>query len=73
MEINEKIQELRLSANMLQRELAKKIGVAEYVVSNWEQGRSAPSIDDLKKLCVIFDVTMDELLDMDNFSFKPLN
>ena len=71
--MNEKIQELRLSANMLQRELAKKIGVAEYVVSNWEQGRSAPSIDDLKKLCVIFDVTMDELLDMDNFSFKPLN
>ena len=48
--LNEKIKKLRLSYNMSQVELAKKLGVSKQCVSNWENDNVQPSIEMLVKL-----------------------
>ncbi len=67
MEIGEILRELRLERKMSQTELAKLLYTTQDTISLWELGKSKPSIDSLKIIAVIFDVTTDELLDMDNF------
>ena len=38
------------------------LGVVESCYANWEQGRTEPNIDMLRKLLTIFHVTADELI-----------
>ena len=63
--LNEKIKKLRLSYNMSQVELAKKLGVSKQGVSNWENDNVQPSIEMLVKLAKFFNVSADFLLDLD--------
>ena len=44
------------------KEVAEKLGVVESCYANWEQGRTEPNIDTLRKLCVIFDVDISDLI-----------
>ncbi len=39
-----------------------KLGVVESCYANWEQGRTEPNIEMLRKLCELFDVCIDELI-----------
>ncbi len=48
---------------MSQVNLSVKIGVAQETISAYESGRSYPSVDTLLRLCEIFDVSADYLLD----------
>lgn len=38
------------------------MGVVESCYANWEQGRTEPNVEMLRQLCVIFDVSADELI-----------
>ena len=60
--LKEKIKDLRKNCNKTQQELCEFIGLPRYIVSNWEQGRSEPSAEDLIKLADFFDCTVDYLL-----------
>ena len=66
-EFKDILKNLRLERKMSQTELAKLLYTTQDTISLWELGKSKPSIDSLKVIAVIFDVTTDELLDMDNF------
>lgn len=57
-----KIRELRSERNLTQEQLAKEIGVKNYTVANWEQGRTSPSIEDLCALSDFFECSIDYLL-----------
>ena len=57
-----KIYELRTRSKMSQSELASKLGVTNKAVSKWETGKAKPVTDTLKKLSVIFNIPVDELL-----------
>jgi len=61
MDIAQKIKELRKSKNLLQKELAGKIGVTAEAVSFWESGIRMPRPKQLKKLAKFFGVTEGEL------------
>lgn len=61
--IGKKISKLRKEHNLTQAELADKLYVSYQAVSNWERGESMPDIAKLKDLSIIFDVTIDELLE----------
>ena len=50
------LKKLRLSSGLKQSQVATLMKVEGYVISDWEQGRSEPSLDDFRKLCVIYDV-----------------
>lgn len=52
----------RLSKNMQQKEVADFMGVRGSTISNWENGRSQPDIDEFIKLCSIYDVNYTDFL-----------
>lgn len=56
------ILELRNKAGLSQDELAEKIYVTRQAVSRWENGETIPSVDALKLLSEVFDVSIDTLL-----------
>lgn len=56
------IYELRTRAKLSQAELAAKVGVTNKAVSKWEVGRAKPSTDTVRKLAVLFNVSIDEML-----------
>ena len=62
MEFNEKLQELRNSKGLTQKELAEKLYVSRTAISKWESGRGYPSIDSLRDIARFFSVTVDELI-----------
>ncbi|MGN1168337.1 MAG: helix-turn-helix domain-containing protein [Lachnospiraceae bacterium] len=64
--LGEQIRQLRLSHNLNQVELAKKLGVSKQSVSNWENDNIMPSIDVLKKICSFFSCSADYLLEINH-------
>lgn len=65
MNIGLNIKNLRLAKGMTQEELAEYTGVSSRAVSRWENGITYPDISLLPILANIFEVTVDELLDVD--------
>lgn len=54
--------ELRSRAGLSQSELAAKIGVTNKAVSKWEVGKAKPGVETIRKLAVLFQVSVDEML-----------
>ena len=53
---------MRKENGMTQLELAEKMGVTDKAVSKWERDLSFPDINSIPKLAAIFNVTVDELM-----------
>jgi len=51
--LGEYIRKWRMEKGLFQKELAKKLGVAEMTIVNWEKGRTKPIMD---KLPIIKDI-----------------
>ncbi len=58
----ENLKSARKYCNFTQKEVAIKLGVVESCYANWEQGRTEPSIEMLRKLCDILNITLNELV-----------
>ena len=56
------ISTLRKEKGMTQLELAEKMGVTDKAVSKWERDLSFPDISSIPKLAEIFEVSVDELM-----------
>lgn len=56
------IYKLRTRAGFSQAELASQIGVTNKAVSKWEVGRAKPSVETVRKLAALFQVSVDEFL-----------
>ena len=56
------LRNIRIEKKLTQKQVALKLGVVESCYANWEQGRTEPSIETLRKLGEIFNVSIDELL-----------
>ncbi len=56
------LKDVRKSCNMTQKQVASLLNVVESCYANWEQGRTEPNIDMLRKLGVIFNTSIDELI-----------
>lgn len=65
MDLNEKIQKLRKQNKLTQVQLAEKLFVSRTAVSKWESGRGYPSIDILKQISNVFNISLDNLLSND--------
>lgn len=62
MKFEEKIKKLRTENNMTQDELAEKLFVTRTAVSKWETGQGFPSIESLKLISKMFDISIDSLI-----------
>src|SRR5690554_3113815 len=65
MKFNEKLKSLRINKKMTQEDLAKKLNISRQSISKWEQGINEPSIETLKQICLILDVSINDLIDDD--------
>ena len=54
--------DLRSRAGLSQSELAAEIGVTNKAVSKWEVGKAKPSVETIRKLAALFEVSVDDLL-----------
>ncbi len=55
---------LRKDSNLTQRYVAYQLDVSDKAVSKWEMGKSKPDLEKLKKLAILYGVSLDELLDI---------
>ena len=62
-----RIKELREERGMSQAKLGEELGLNQRTVSEYERGNVEPSIQTIKKLCEIFDVSADYLLGIKDF------
>ena len=59
----DKIYELRKKRNLTQEDLAILLDISDKSVSKWENGTSKPTIENLKKISEIFDISLDDLIE----------
>ena len=60
--IGEIIKEHRLGKNMTQEELGNLVFVSKQAVSKWENGRTLPDVEMIRRLCNILEISKDEIL-----------
>ena len=65
-EIRHRIKEQRKEKGLTQKQLAALVNKSETGVASWEQGLSEPCVNDIRALCVIFDVSADYLLGLED-------
>ena len=55
-ELGKLLQSVRLDNKMSQQDVADRMKVSRSTIANWETGRRVINIDDLFKLCEIFNI-----------------
>lgn len=60
--ISERIFKIIKEKNITQAEFAKRAGIATSTVSEWKKKKTNPSSDKIMDICVVLEVTPDELL-----------
>jgi transcriptional regulator with XRE-family HTH domain len=60
---NEKIVKLRKLKGLTQDEFAAAVGVSRQAVYKWESGQSYPEVPKLLEMKLLFDISIDDLLD----------
>ncbi len=56
MKIGHRIKDSRERKTLSQSELARRLGVSQPTVSDWENGKTEPSVDNLRTLAIELDV-----------------
>lgn len=62
LELSKKIKQIRNDNKLTQEQFAEKMLVSRTAVSKWENGTCYPSIDSLKYMSKIFNISLDKLL-----------
>ena len=57
-----RLKEARQEKGWTQKQLAEAINTTDDSIFSWEKGRSQPSIELLRKLCKVLDVSSDYLI-----------
>lgn len=65
MTIGKTIKQLRLAYNLSQEDLAEKLGVSRQTISSWENDRTIPALDHMKKLCEEYQLSLDQLFHLE--------
>lgn len=62
MQFCKNLKEIRKANGFTQKQVATALNVVESCYANWEQGRTEPNVETLRRLGELFGVTMDELI-----------
>lgn len=68
MKFNEILKETRKSRGLTQKNIYEILKVSPNCYASWEQGRTQPDINSIRKLCIILDVTADYLLGLEDYA-----
>lgn len=64
MDLANKLLELRKKKGLSQEEVADRLGVSRQTVSKWETGMSTPDFDKIGPLCELYEISTNELLNV---------
>lgn len=67
LKLGENLKKCRLSRELTQEQLADILGISAQAVSRWENGTTYPDITLLPTIASYFEITLDELIGMENF------
>lgn len=56
------IKKLRKKLNLTQRDISNQLNVTPHAISQWENGKRNPSLENVKRLSKILHCTVDEIL-----------
>ena len=62
---SEKLKAIRKESGLNQRQVAEKLEISTTCYAGYEQGYRQPDLITLRKICVLFDVSADYLLDIE--------
>lgn len=62
MKLSKKLVSLRKKKRLSQMELAEMLQVSSQAISKWETGKAVPSIENLKCLSELYQISMDDLI-----------
>lgn len=68
MEYKLSLKAARVNANLQQKDVAKALGVSNKTISAWENGETAPRIDQFNALCAMYCVPVDAVFFSKNSS-----
>ena len=57
-----RLKEIRVENELTQKQLAELLQTTDDSIYSWEKGRSQPSIETLRKICVTLNVSADYLI-----------
>ena len=69
MNFGEKLKQLRKSAKKSQKSLANELECSQSILCDWENMKSEPTMENLKKLSIYFGCTVDYLVNLENEDF----
>lgn len=61
-----KLSEYRRDAGLTQQNVAEILTVTQSTISQWETGRCLPTTDKLRRLALLYECTVDELIGQNN-------
>ena len=64
MSLGEKLKQARKQRKLTQPDVARLTGINYKTLSNWETDFYRPNVDELKKLALLYNVSIDFLMDM---------
>ena len=67
MRFNERLKELRINSPYTQDDCAKHLGISVVTWRQYEQGVRSPKPDTLMQIALLFNVTLDDLLCIEDF------
>ena len=61
-----RLKELRIEKGLTQKQLAAAVNTTDDSVFSWEKGRSQPSIETIRGLCLVLETSADYLLGLED-------
>lgn len=65
-DLGNRLKRLRKQLGLYQKDIAQELGVIQKTISNWENGITEPTAEQIIKLAELFDTTPNELQGFDN-------
>ena len=62
---SEKLKAVRKESGLNQKQVAEKLEISTTCYAGYEQGYRQPDLVTLRKICVLFDISADYLLDLE--------
>lgn len=70
MKFNERLRELRHQSGLMQKQVADELGISPITLRQYEQGTREPNIERMLKLAIIFNVSLDDLMCLEDFKIS---
>lgn len=72
MALQNRLKEARKRMGLSQLEVAKKVGISNAALSNYEIGYREPDLETLKRLAIFYGISIDDLAEMKAADISPI-